>query len=791
MLASSDAVRYLVELVAVRNTPGKLIRQQTNLSNLLVPVECVGCLKLIKFLTVFLSDSAYFRATFSEYMIADETATQTGETVVSPSEINKRISDRRRLRFLRNLTSPYHTDGTWKAGTNHLHQLAQRLRKQASAKKALHTWLALLSLALLLIVVVVTQTSGNRARIRHVEHVKLWFRRGFCVRNGFQVSTSCPHHHRPPFLNISNFEDWQSWFDASFYIMRETRSVYGNTNLTQSGSFLLLSAVRVTGLNLLSPRRCSSVPAKMRQIMNISNCSDLPENTLRVVNPLHNRSPDAFAIGNVFHLNLLQPNKHQYLNLSNRDGLMTELIAYNWATRHYVTLTAISTFRRQGLAGTATVRVRSVLLHHKSKPIRDALTLSHVILVFWVTWCASKCFIACVERVATTREHRKELRKSSLLPYAKGLVVADVAMWLTVVIYLVAATMQRRNLLASARYIENTGHLEKDYADYLQKVIDNEAQTHYLLGAWTVLVVIKGVYLAISWHAKQRNCLVKLSALCSALKSNGIPISMLLITIIMLMSAFAYLCFGYVWLNHSSYIDSLQQTARWSFGFALNAGNKGSLKKYETLSGTVAFFLYFCILFVTAQLAMKAFLVAAYQQKLRHLKEARHRLSQTPRFSKQGSRDWGSRRSRIDKRNAQADAKDSAAANIEHVSWSSMCRAARDEALAFARVFGSVFFCGYPPGCASLRISEYDYLSYSRPSSTSLESGGGSVPKFLPASLMTKDKLGLERNFSSCGASSGFHDFSAAQSLRENLPSTSPEDEYKLTGDIALAEVGW
>jgi len=53
MLASSDAVRYLVEPVAVRNTPGKLIRQQTNLSNLLVPVECVGCLKLIKFLTVF------------------------------------------------------------------------------------------------------------------------------------------------------------------------------------------------------------------------------------------------------------------------------------------------------------------------------------------------------------------------------------------------------------------------------------------------------------------------------------------------------------------------------------------------------------------------------------------------------------------------------------------------------------------------------------------------------------------------------------------------------------------
>ncbi|XP_078490102.1 uncharacterized protein LOC101242725 isoform X2 [Ciona intestinalis] len=693
-----------------------------------------------------------------------------------PCEIKSMLRERRRSRYLRNISPPYDHNGRWRSSEDSLRKQTKDLRRKFAVRRAWRTWTSCIFLVGMLLTIVMQKNIGAEQRMLQTEYVRGWFDEGFKVNENLIIEVDSSGLQELSWFENSSFESWIDTLKRCFSTKSAT-VVKNSTWRNPQGSYVIVGSVH---LKLWKKKltNCMKLPGKMEQIVSRRLCTNQTTDDNNV----------GYYITNKTSIDLMNDNVGNVLmNLSpDCDGFTVSFMTFNAGTKQYSLAEVQRYFKEGKIEHRAAITVQTSSLGAVKTIQQDASVGVYVILLVWSALFALSSIITIAEYGTLSKLVKTELSVRSLSKESNLSLILDTLLWITVVCYLISWRLLRYNAFTLATELESSGHAGDNYPTLFTKLFDVEYMSSMVLVSWTVLMVIKFVNLTISLHGPRSSFSRCITATCNSTWKNFGIIFVAFCFIVILLAVVGYLLFGTLTEQHSSVATSIQQVLS-SVWFGLVGGNQhNNLQFYSENFGLCYSILYYGVLFLSTRILLKAFVISSHQAAF-HEAKSNKRIEQLchhkgKKISKNGDSGKGTRRSSISAPLSRSHKSE----HQRYVSFSDMFEETVSEVCNFLEWFVTSF-CGTHPQWFK-PMSLYGRASNSNHTSASHSQHELKVTKC--SEYLEKKKIGelpvyvgqdmVSEHIEDCITNTQHEDYKQFQFY---------DEEYKLPVEVALSEV--
>ena len=184
---------------------------------------------------------------------------------LDPKEIDIRVSERQKCRYLRNISPPYDANGRCKDKNGKTKR--KKMRKSCAARRACSSWLGFFFLLVFFFVTVGLFLVKNGAKYSQTDFLNKMLKNGFGVNEKlFNCGRTIDKtKETTAFVNVSDFSTWKLWLHSSVY---PQNSISGKFDaLDFSCSNIILNSIRLTKFTRDLEERCKNLPLSMQKLL--------------------------------------------------------------------------------------------------------------------------------------------------------------------------------------------------------------------------------------------------------------------------------------------------------------------------------------------------------------------------------------------------------------------------------------------------------------------------------------------------------------------------------------------
>jgi len=525
--------------------------------------------------------------------------------VLDPKEINLKVSERQRCRFLRNVSSPYDTNGRWRKKNDSLKKIKRKMRKTSAARSAFFSWLNFFLLSLLLFLVVGHFSINHNEKYSQNAILKQWLKDGFSVDQNLHI---CPKSRNESgslitFSQISDLSTWQNWMKEVFPQLNKSgipEQVSDQQN--ENCNTVMLSFIEIKQFGQTKESDCKSLPLAMQKILadesyfknNLSGISSFEANPqVNFVNLAQfEETPDfSFESDKIL------------------DGIELDFVVYNKITHIYSLVQAYFPFSNPFLI--TRINIYSVFLDSEQSMSSVWILIVHLPLMIWAIVQGLSGLFFLTEKNSWIR-----IRKRSQVDN-KSVKVVDLALWITIVGYVSFASILRLSISKSAEVFEKSAHLYKDPQSVIDEVLRIEFALIRILCIWTVLLVVKLLNIATTHHGFRSKFTRGISAVYISFKRSFAPLIDPLFVIILIICVLNF--FNSFWFYGNPDVAA-QLFPKAVFHFWLNLSGKMKEFTADTFFNSKVNVLFYVLVFIGTHIVFKGLLIASHQWYFRRFK---------------------------------------------------------------------------------------------------------------------------------------------------------------------------
>ena len=510
-------------------------------------------------------------------------------------EVDLLISERKRCRYLRNISPPYDTKGKWKNKTDNRRRIGRKMKKSSLAAQACSSWLAFCFTVILLLTALSwfsisqSKTATQSAFIRH------WFETGFVVNKDLHVcgksrNVSTTAHG---FRKISDFSRWQHWLESVLASIREPNFV---ENRGQNGrcNVIVLNSVKLVRFVKEHIYSCSTLPTQMQQLLaGTKHCH---------TGSTRNKSIETTPIISFF--DLVSPPNFSKAIVPDLEAIQIEFVVYNQVTRVYSLVKAYTPFINQYRKPALSVGSVSIGAFKDLSP--EWLFITNFIILVWIIYYGLSGAVVIIEKGVWWKRNNKETSWRAF----KANIVLKMITWLIITGYFISFSIYRRNLRTSLEIFEKSNHLLEDPGSVISTALNNEFCLRMVVGVWIALVLINLLRMVIFYHGFKSKYARAVTAVYYSVTKTGRsclgPAFLVILTV-----GLARVSVSYWFYNPTVAYENLPQSM-FSFLFSLTGKNKELNTRFAIIGSL-------CV-FVLTRIFLKGYIIASHQWYYRGFK---------------------------------------------------------------------------------------------------------------------------------------------------------------------------
>ena len=406
------------------------------------------------------------------------------------SQINIRVTERQRCRYLRNIHPPYDAKGKWRNKNDHRRKISRILKKAGVVKRAGTTWRTFLFLAVIFFVYLAHLNLQNQDRLQQSLQIKKWIKSDFeinrnlwfCGKSLNKTSTTLK------FYNISDFRGWQHWFQTN-WILKENAFTGAKSSL--NCNTVVLNSIKIISYPASSVlAQCQNLPLSMQKILaDTKHCNA----TFR------NLTTSSSFVSNldVLYVDLLKSElteTTQILAQNQLEAIEIHFVLYNKVNRVYSLTKLYSSFSNRWRK--SQISVESAYLDENDSYLHLAINW---FLIFWCICIGLSGFLNITEGFLW----RKFLNQRSVVFDQKVVKFLDFFIWATIVSNIFLSSVFRKTITNAADCLEKAGHLVEDPVEVVETAVKTEYLTRQTLAFFSVLLVVKLLAILLNFHARR------------------------------------------------------------------------------------------------------------------------------------------------------------------------------------------------------------------------------------------------------------------------------------------------
>ena len=515
--------------------------------------------------------------------------------VLDPQEISLKISERRRGRFLRNISPPYDRKGKWKCKNNSLKKLKKSVRKRFAARKAFFSWFCFFLLSLLLLVIVGFFSVDHNRRYSQNTILRQWFKDGFKVDESLSICGNSRNRSRSSFTfyHVSDFSGWKQWMKTVFSPLNDENLRKETEIQVQNCNTAIFSSLKMIALKPRKRSGCENLPLAMQKLLKDDEfCENKPQNST---------FETEFKISFV---DLSDNGENQGLKIKADElsaAIDLEFIVFNKLNSTYSLVQAIAPFSHP--FRTTEVLIRSVSFDASKGMSSTWLFLIHFPLFLWTLIRGLRGILFLVNNYSWTGAQRR--RRA----FKNSFNLLDILLWILIVAYLFTASVFWHKTSRSAEIFEKSVHLFEDPHSILKSLIKCEVYLNRFLGLWSILVAIKLMDVAIVHHGFKSKFTRGITAVFFSMKLTFMPLlkpSILIFLVFFVMKMLNSI------LSYKS-VAASKTCFRRLFRFWFILAGKGRDFDLDVTIDSRVYVLLYVVLLAIARTFFKGFLVASHR----------------------------------------------------------------------------------------------------------------------------------------------------------------------------------